>query len=236
MSNYRKNSLGNTLNQLGNQALDFIENNATKDVFDATEEISTAFKLKKTAGTVGHNDETDALRHALLSAKYTLSTNGYVAMGITDLHEIEGNMRHKQDPREENMDKWNNAVGRQVAHELKQEFGNKLNKMDKQVVNALLAQKIVKHIKSGDMITDVNDKRDFKSSIYNGRVYTPQTVGKMSTEEFGSHNKYVKIGDKNFMTDVEAQNAVNSGGMEFVSGYTKDDGTKVSSYYRKKRN
>jgi len=41
-----------------------------------------------------------------------------------DWHELDGRL-HNQPKSEENMDKWNNAVGREIGEEIKNEIKNK---------------------------------------------------------------------------------------------------------------
>lgn len=62
----------------------------------------------------GWNDNEDAFRHAY-SRAYTayLTNETYSNLGMT-YHEIDGNI-HNQDPKEENMDKWNNQVGKEIG-------------------------------------------------------------------------------------------------------------------------
>lgn len=67
-----------------------------------------------------HNDQYDAYRHALMSAKLTeLLRNPGLAKWATDKYEE----RNPNLPAEDNMDRWNNGVGRDEYSRWKQASG-----------------------------------------------------------------------------------------------------------------
>jgi len=57
----------------------------------------------------GHNDSYDAFRHAYVSGRFTQEYGKIIAHILGNKHE---NDTENNPPKEENMDKWNNAVGR----------------------------------------------------------------------------------------------------------------------------
>lgn len=187
-----------------------------------------------TPGTIGHNDETDAFRHALMEAYYTLKYGNFISKRIGDYHENQGS-KNGQPHFERNMDLWNNAVGRETALELKKElkgydnyysFDNKID---------MIAVKLRDKIKRGELITDpINDPRIFESSIHNGRVYTHEEIGRMSKKDFRYHEPEIskQYNQKKVISESQAQNAVSNGNLIYIESYTRDDGTVVCAHYR----
>ena len=108
------------------------------------------------------NNEADAFKHAFMQAIGSLRYSNYVAEFMGNYHEQDGNKNHGQSKGEENMDTWNNRVGREIADEvrkIKNNFGSKLT--DKQIED-IVAAKIMERMKKGDLITHPSDKRNYK--------------------------------------------------------------------------
>lgn len=120
--------------------------NKNKDEF-TKEMLSETLKYQKKYGfdigqnNIAWNNEADAFRHAymqsLLNQKY--SSTGTKALSY--LHEKKGLWRG-QDPREANMDMWNNQQGQQIYNEILREYPN-FNKLSVQQQNDIIAQKVV---------------------------------------------------------------------------------------------
>ena len=61
------------------------------------------------------------------------------------------------------MDLWNNKIGREIFNEVKWELMGKRRKdYPPKRIEDIYAQKIVERMKNGDLITNPNDKRQFK--------------------------------------------------------------------------
>ncbi len=91
------------------------------------------------------NNEADAFKHTFMQAIGSLMYSTPIAAGMGRLHEIDGNIRSKQPKGEENMDTWNNRVGREIADEvrkIKGNFGTKVELQALQQTFRILAMKI----------------------------------------------------------------------------------------------
>ena len=102
------------------------------------------FKLNNLKGHDTWNCEADAFKHAYGSALIALKFSNSISILIGLTHEIDGHF-HNQPLNEENMDMWNNYVGREVAREIRREiniekypvtYGNNIK-----VIECLLNQK-----------------------------------------------------------------------------------------------
>ena len=108
------------------------------------------------------NNEADAFKHAYMQAIGSLRYSNPVAQFMGYYHEQDGNKNQGQPAGEQNMDTWNNRVGREIADEvrkIKNNFGSKLT--DKQIED-IVAAKIMERMKKGDLITHPSDKRNYK--------------------------------------------------------------------------
>ncbi|OLA94580.1 MAG: hypothetical protein BHW64_03125 [Candidatus Melainabacteria bacterium LEY3_CP_29_8] len=109
---------------------------------------------------------------------------------------------------EENMDLWNNKVGRDIAQEIQQEMNFLQQKayLLNGKMNDIIATKIMQRMQNGDLITDpFNDKRQFKDydKYFRNKnrgnstgqaapidsIYTREMIGKMSTDEYLQQTK-----------------------------------------------
>ena len=186
----------------------------------------------------GADDEEDAFRHAFASA-LLVARGDKLAKFLGDMNEKNGPNGSGSGPTSTNMDLWNNAVGREIGAEILKEFGSAKHKMAPDILDDIIAEKIIQRMKKGELITDLKDKRDFENSHHNGRIYTREEIDpkNMNTEEFLRH----KIGidkqlerDKTIPTNAEAAEKAKSGAMVYVQPYTRADGTEVKGYYRSK--
>lgn len=211
------------------------QNDEAQRFFDLTEKYQQKLKLKMTPGTIGYNDETDAFRHSLMMAYYTLKYGDFAAHKIGDFHEDEGEARG-QDPKEKNMDLWNNAIGRQTAKEIKKEMKGKEQFFSFDQLVDIIAVRLRDKIKNGELITDINDKRDFETSPLNGRIFTRENINEMTPEEYRANEKLIdnELKHQRILSDADAKKAVASGDLIFVNSYERNDGTKVKGYYRHK--
>ena len=139
------------------------KNKITDKIVTDTEKYRQQYNLPVNTVGSGHNDSVDAFRHAYMSAYFARNWGQPVAKYITDLHEKQGNKKG-QDPKESNMDLWNNSIGRKIAHEVYKEYWNK-GKTHHEIED-ITVQKIVDKINKGELITNPNDSR----------VYTEPTL------------------------------------------------------------
>ena len=182
------------------------------------------------------NNEADAFKHAFMSADLSLKYTNIGSLILGNYHEIETNNNPKN---EKNMDKWNNAQGREIAKELVKEYGNKLKNFSEQQKDDLIAKKVMQRMKSGKLITTPNDKRTytgFAADIPEGKIFTAEEIGKLSTNDFSNYEKYInnQLETYGVPRDYQAQQDVINGVLIWVDKYTRSDGTEVSGYYRHK--
>ena len=128
---------------------------------------------------------------------------GAAAMGTS--HELLGNIINNQDPKESNMDTWNNAVGREIGLEVKNEIKGK--NYSQQKIDDLIAEKVYDRLKNGELITDLNDTRDYKKDFKNRKNSTSMTnpllEGHIEINEFKDKNNPYKISENKVYTFEE---------------------------------
>lgn len=135
-----------------------------------------------------HNNQADAFKHAFLSAEGSCFGSNSLSFAGGWSHEISGFI-HKQPMSEFFMDSTNNEIGRRIGLEVKKELGH-VNKLDliknREKYYDLIAEKIMKKMKSGELVTDVNDKRiqkqvekyeNFKKYTKDMLKYNPSPTG-----------------------------------------------------------
>ena len=137
-----------------------IEDKAEKEIYAFIEKNIRSLP-KKSDGTfdVGsekfqHND-VDALRHAYVSGVFTMEYSAVIANILGEIRELApgnssaGNLQQQSKVR--NMDLWNNSVGRK--------YGKKSKTREE------LFQHLLKALKSGELIINLNDSRKYSSSV-----------------------------------------------------------------------
>ena len=93
-----------------------LENKSGQWAVDATKKYSDKYGFDVKGGDT-HNNEGDAFKHAYMQAGFAKS-HPFFARFIGDRHEN----RATQPSGEKNMDLWNNAIGRQIAMEVRNEI------------------------------------------------------------------------------------------------------------------
>ncbi len=189
------------------------------------------------------NNESDAFKHAFMQARTTVIYGTSISKIFADLHERNGNKYYSQSYDEENMDKWNNAVGRKIGEEIKQEIKNK-NYSDEEI-DDLIAKKVMERMRAGKLITHPSDKRKYTGFAANigddidlpqGKIFTAEKIGKLSTDDFQKFENYIHKQLKEFGVprEYQAKNMVSRGNLIWVDDYKRQDGTHVKGYYRRK--
>lgn len=136
------------------------EQTFTKEIVNDTLKYQELYGFEIGNNNVAWNNESDAFRHAYMQAILSQRYNNIAAKLAGNRHEKQGNKRG-QDPRESNMDLWNNEQGRQIADEIRKEYPNFKSIPEDQQKN-IIAQKVVQRMQSGQLITGLDDKRQFK--------------------------------------------------------------------------
>ncbi|MDD3593901.1 MAG: hypothetical protein PHX18_04660 [Candidatus Gastranaerophilales bacterium] len=211
------------------------------------------FEIGKNSKNDTWNNEADAFKHAFASADLALKLTQAGSKIIGDKHEKE-NLQAQSSYNESNMDWWNNQAGRDIAKEIRQEY-NFLEVLRLQAtgkMDDIIAEKVMQRMRKCDLITNPNDKRDFRKN-YNrlqntnltgfaapvddiNRVYTLEEIKNMPKEEFLQNRQRIleDFANKKILSEENAKKEVQSGNLVWVNSYTRADGTKVRGYYRSK--
>lgn len=142
------------------------------------------------------NNDIDALRHSYVSGKYTMEFGEDTADILGRLNEFKNfNFGNKEIP-SENMDLWNNAVGRH--------YGKKA-KTGKELFDFL-----VKALKAGELIIDLKDKRKYKGGKSIKRI--PKSfVIKIKETKTGANIEFFDVRKKLLMTKENFISAIKQG-------------------------
>ena len=218
--------------------------NFKKEMFNKTIEYQKKYKFNIGSGEHSTwNNEADAFKHAFMQARTTVFVGANISKFWGDLHERNGNKYSSQSKGEENMDKWNNAIGREIGEEIKKEIKNK-NYSDEEI-DDLIAKKVMERMRTGKLITHPSDKRKYtgfaaniedETDLPQGKVFTAEEIGNLSTDDFQKFGKYIDKQLKNFGVPYEnqAKDMVLKGDLIWVDDYKRNDGTPVKGYYRRK--
>ena len=198
------------------------------------------------------NSEADAFKHAFMSAilskRYSIPSSR--AMG--DAHELGSSSKD-----ETNMDLWNNRVGRSIWKEVRKDLKGYENSFNDKFIEDYTAKKVVEKMREGKLITSPDDTRKFDkhphinkfikniqgvstggaAPINDGNTFfATEDIAKMSTDEFLAAEDIInnQIKNKIAIPKSQANHGVSSGAYIYVNEYTRDDGTKVSGYYRRR--
>ncbi|MBD5401288.1 hypothetical protein HDR58_00595 [bacterium] len=141
------------------------KNKFTGEMINDTLKYQKQYGFKIGENNVAHNNESDAFRHTymqgILSQRYTSP----IAKIVSNLHEIQGKFRG-QDPREANMDLWNNQQGQQIYNEICKQYPN-FKSLSGSQQKDIIAQKVVQRMRAGELITGLDDKRQYKGGVEN---------------------------------------------------------------------
>ncbi len=194
------------------------------------------------------NNESDAFKHAFMQAIIQFEWGNLASNTVSILHEIDGNINNNQDKSEENMDLWNNAIGREIGRKIKHTVMlKKKSDYPKEKIEDMIAEEIVKRMKKGDLITNPGDKRSylkkirgsqtgFAVNIPENKIFTAEEIDKMPLDEFEKYEAYIDNQMKEFgiPKNYQANEEIIKGSMIWVDSYTREDGTQVKGYYRRK--
>ena len=149
-------------NQNNTNIFNYIPKKYSSYVFDATTKYQKKYGFDM--GTGEHatwNNEADAFKHAYMQAQLSLWAGKHISKTLGDFHEFQGNKTMGQSKEEYNMDNWNNEQGREIAREIIQQYGV-LSTIPSQKINDRIAEKVVKRMKEGKLITGLEDPRKFQ--------------------------------------------------------------------------
>ena len=175
-----------------------------------------------------------------MQAYLSLRFNRTISKSLGDFHELE---TPKAPKRERNMDLWNNSIGREVANDIKNSLGKDIKYYSLDELNDIAAAKIMKIMKEGELITNPDDKREFKNIRFerlkdNERVLYRGEYDKFNLKDRERYKDIFlnQVIDNNWKlpTQLELNSKVLNGELIYVNSYKRADGTSVSGYYRRK--
>ena len=180
-----------------NKISKFMEKQFTNEMLNDTVKYQKIYGFEIGENGSDWNNESDAFRHAYMQAMLALKSGQNIAKHFGDRHEDQGKNRG-QDPREYNMDLWNNQQGREIAEEMLKEYGQQIRTNSKR--NDIIAEKVVQRMFTGQLITNpYTDTRKFEeydknknhNEILEGyvsnsddHIFTREEIDKMSDEEY----------------------------------------------------
>ena len=209
------------------------------------------------------NNEADAFKHAYMQAIAQFDWGSIVSTIGGYYHEIDG-LKSNQPYEEANMDLWNNEIGREIGRNMKNFImGKRKSEYPREKIEDMIADEIVKRMKNGELITNPKDNRSFvnkklgvyeinklrkqfktftgyasniENDIPENKIFTAEEIGNLSTKDFQKYEKHINNQLKNYgiPRNIEADEKVQTGDLIWVNSYTRDDGTKVCGYYRRK--
>ena len=207
----------------------------------AQEKYGFDMTLKKNSYSNTHNNEADAFKHAYMSWFLAYWGNDKISKELGDMHEDE---TPKAPSYERNMDLWNNAIGREIAYEMKRKLGDDYDLLGEEWAIQTAKRKIYEKMQQGELITDpFTDKRKFENMELErlkeeDRVYTNDEYKSFDEEMKEIYTKkyidYIVDNDLEVPSIKNLDRRVQSGELIYVEEYTRSDGTKVSGYYRRK--
>ncbi|MBP9674596.1 MAG: hypothetical protein KBD63_05830 [Bacteriovoracaceae bacterium] len=135
-----------------------------------------------------HNNDIDALRHAYVSGLYTIEYGEKTADFLGRINELGSKLKRDSQPKSENMDLWNNAVGRK--------YGKKA-KSRKELFDLL-----TKALKNGELIIDLEDKRKYRGAKIIKRLPKSLVITIQETKS-GENIQYYDIGKQEVYSKEE---------------------------------
>lgn len=142
------------------------------------------------------DNDVDALRHAYVSGVYTMDYGADAAEILGRLHELVFSDTSSSHLNTENMDLWNNAIGRKYGEKAKtrEELFNLIH-------NAL---------KNGEFIIDLDDTRKYKGKKYLKRK-PKSLVIKIKESKTGANTIFYDVNKKTLLTKDEFLKMIKEG-------------------------
>lgn len=157
---------------------------------------------KKSDGTIDpygkglEGNDVDALRHAFISGVYTFEYNEKTSELLGRLNEFISADSLSTAAFSENMDLWNNAVGRS--------YGKKFKNRDELYLN------LMKALRKGELIINIKDPRQFNGKKIIKKI--PKSfVIKVKENKTGANTVFLDVRKKIMMTKEEFIQAIRKG-------------------------
>lgn len=154
------------------------------------------------------DNDVDALRHAYVSGVYTMEYNEDVAEKLGRLQELVFSDSSSAHPKAENMDLWNNSVGRK--------YGKKAKSRDE------LFEFLLKALKDNELIIDPDDDKKFKGDSFIKRVPKSMVI-KIQENRTGANIMFYDFNKKIVMSKDEFLVEIKNGNYSSYSYKVVDD-------------
>ena len=214
-------------------------------VLDATSKAQKkyGFDMTQKEGAYSniHNNEADAFKHAYMSWLLSYKYGGdFVAEQLGNFHE---NETPNAPFGERNMDLWNNAMGREIAYEMKWKLGDDYDLLGDDWASEYASRKIYEKMRNGELITNPNDKRKYENLelellTENDRVYSDGEFRnfdeKVKALKMSKYMDYIVDNNWEVPTEKNLNKRVQSGELIKVKNYRRSNGTIVDGYYRRR--
>ncbi len=235
-----------------------------KEMYAKTKKYQKQYGFEIGTGSYDtYNNEADAFKHAFMQAVAQFNWGGVISRIGGYYHELDGYLKN-QPIAEANMDLWNNEIGREIGSQIKSTVALKRrSEYPQERIENMIAEEIIKKMKNGELITSPKDNRsyinkklniyeirdlrkkikkftgfasDIKNNIPENKIFTAEEIGNLSTEEYLQYEKYIDTQLKHYGIPriFQAEHEVKAGNLIWVDSYTRDDGTEVNGYYRRK--
>jgi len=207
---------------------------------DAQKKYGFDMTQKEGAYSNTHNNEADAFKHAYMSWFLSYWWSDKTSKNLGDMHEDE---TPNAPYGERNMDLWNNAMGREIAYDMKRQLGDDYDLLGEEWVNQTAKRKIWEKMQRGELITNTNDKRRYENlelELLNekDRVYSDGEFKnfdeKVQALKMSKYMDYIVDNNWEAPTEKNLNKKVQSGELIYVENYVRSDGTKVHGYYRRR--
>lgn len=177
-----------------------LKEEATKELYQLFDKDIRPLK-KKEDGTIDHyaaglvDNDVDALRHAYVSGVYTMEFSENTAEIMGRLNELTNFDYSLSAEDSENMDLWNNHIGRI--------YGKKVKSRQE------LFEKLVEAMKAGELILNPKDERKYKGDKFIKRM--PKSfVIKIKENKTGANVEFLDVNNKVIMSKEEFIQKINA--------------------------
>lgn len=188
------------------------EREFTKEMINDTLKYQKQYGFKLGENNSAHNNEADAFRHTYMQSILAQRLTPYLGKNLSYRHEKQGEKRG-QDPREYNMDMWNNQQGQQIYNEIRREYPN-FKKLSEEQQKDIIAQKVVQRMREGKLITGLDDPRKYQEQETNLPFTPTRGVGGVQSNgkplgfaaDIDTNQLVQQLGLQSFKMEIPQQN------------------------------
>ncbi len=134
--------------------LELLQQEEERYILEKALEYQKELGIENSGG--GWNDTTDGFRHAWGSAYLAMKYGDLLSHAATSGHELTETYQPKE---EKSMDEWNNAIGREIAKNIKAEYKDIDKNINWSSIEDLIAQKAFEKISQNEIATSTSDPK-----------------------------------------------------------------------------